>query len=338
MRKSLLLISLTLLCVGVAKADDDIITLDLTKATTPLEFNADNGAWTGTYNDDDKKIDSQCFSFVHSSMGSYQTWWGFTASNSTNNTRPEDTMTYQFSNMGLGGIVLEADGSVKTDEFGAPVVSGEVPYIVGYYNAYMSRRPVDMVFNTGKEYIPQSVYLNLNSYAYYSIEYGDGFARAFTNGDKFTLTIHGVSADESEKTIDVNLASYTNGDLTINRGWKHVDLTSLGAVNELYFTMTSTDSGLYGMNTPGYFCLDKLSVKPADGAGVGETMVNDSNVAICYDSATKTVSVSGAEFAVIRNVAGQTLMSGENSTFDISDLPAGVYIVKAGNRTLKIAR
>ena len=337
MKKQTLLLAAAFMCAAMAKADDQVVTLDLTKATTQLEFNADNGSWVGTYDDDEESIESQCFSFVHSSLGDYDTWWGFTASNSADNYRPENTLTHQWSNMALGGIVLDENGEVKKDSYGAPVVSADVPYIVAYYSAYMSRRPVDMVFNDGKNYEPQGVYVNLNSYPYYSIEYGDAFSRAFTNGDKFTLIFHGVSPDGSENTLEVALASYDNGDLTINRGWKYVDLTSLGVVNEIYFTMESTDSGAWGMNTPGYFCLDKLMVKPATESGVNSVMAND-NTNISYDRATKTVSVTGAEFAVISNVEGQNVMSGESSTFDISSLPAGVYVVKAGSRTLKIAK
>lgn len=329
--------ALLLLCIGRMSADDQIITLDLTKASPALEFDATNGSWTGTYDDDEESIESQCFSFVHSSMGDYDTWWGFTASNSADNSKPANTLTQQWSNMAKGGIVLNEDGTVKTDEYGAPVVSADVPYIVGYYNAYMGRRPNDMTFNDGLSYDPQGVYVNLNSWAYYTIIEGDALCRAFTNGDKFTLTIHGVAPDESETSVDVLLASADNGDQTVNRGWKYVDLTPLGTVNELYFTMTSTDSGLYGMNTPGYFCLDKLSVKPSDSSSLTGLMA-DSTAIISYDRANKTVNVSGADFTIISNTAGQNVMSGDCRSFDLTNLPAGVYVVRAGSATLKIAK
>jgi len=322
--------------IMTANADNQVITLDLTKATTPLTFDEDTGAWTGTYNDDEEAIVSQCFSFVHSSMSDYDTWWGFTASNSDNNQRQENTLKYQFSNMAQGGIVLNEDGTVKTDEFGAPVTNKDVPYLVAYYSAYMAARPVDMTFTDGKAYEAVGVYINLNSYPYYSIECGDSYARAFTNNDKFTLTIHGVAPDESEKTIDVNLASYTNGNLTINRGWMYVDLAELGTVNELYFSLKSTDSGAYGDNTPGYFCLDKLMVKDPEGAGIASAKINDASIS--YDRVSNIVTISGAEFAMICDITGAVLMSGESATFDISSLPAGVYIVKAGDSSIKIAK
>lgn len=337
MKRNLLFAMVVAASTGYATAASDIITLDLTNPVTKLEFNADNGAWTETYNDDAESIDSQVFSFVHSSMGAYKTWWGFTASNKVDNTKQSDFITYQFSNMAEGGIVLNEDGTIKKNEKGSPVVSADVPYIVAYYSAYMSLRPVDMTFTDGANYEAIGVYVNLNSYAYYSVVEGDSYCKPFGDTDKFTLTIHGVSADNSEKTVDVSLASGENGDLTATRGWKYVDLTSLGTVNELYFTMSSTDSGAYGMNTPGYFCLDKLQVRRAHD-GVGATSIDADGVNIAYDRLSKTVTVSGVEFAVIYDVAGSAVMSTQTGVIDISSLPAGVYIVRAGSKQLKIAK
>lgn len=312
-------------------------TLDLTKSTTALEFDATNGMWTQTYNEDIESIDSQVFQFVHSAMTDWDTWWGFTASNSADNKRQENTILYQFSNMAMGGIELAEDGTVKKDEYGNPVVSAAVPYLVGYYNAYMARRPNDMTFAGGKAYDAVGVYVNLNSYPYYTIEYGDSFARAFNRtGDKFALTIHGVAPDNTEKTVEVELASCDNGNLTINRGWRYVDLTELGTVNELYFTMTTTDKGTYGDNTPGYFCLDKLIVKDTE-SGSAASLVAD-QTGISYDRASHTVTLSGADFAVVYDAVGNAVIKAEGQTIDVSSLAAGVYIVRSGNASLKIAK
>lgn len=320
-----------------AQAENEVITLDLTKATTKLEFNESNGSWTGTYDDDAESIESQVFSFFHGSMSDWNTWWGFTASNSADNTRPANTLTHQWSNMAAGGIVLDENGDIKFDSFGAPQVSSDVPYIVGFVMPTMSARPGDLTFNTGKLYEPVGVYVNLNSYSYYSMEWGDSFARAFTNGDKFTLTIHGVAEDGSEKTVDAVLGSYSNGDLTLTRGWKYVDLTSLGAVNELYFSLSSTDSGAYGMNTPAYLCLDKLMVKEADSSGVS-TIAAENNETILYDRDTHTITLQKEGFAIIYNSTGNMVGSFDSQSHSIETLPRGVYIVKSGNNSLKIAR
>ncbi|MDE6176969.1 MAG: hypothetical protein K2F71_05440, partial [Paramuribaculum sp.] len=70
---------------GVLTANAAVEVLDLTKASEKLEFNAENGAWTKTYDEDAEALESQCFSFAHNAMSEYDTWWGFTASNSADN-------------------------------------------------------------------------------------------------------------------------------------------------------------------------------------------------------------------------------------------------------------
>ncbi len=317
-------------------ADKTPIILDLSKSTTELTFNAENGSWTGTYDDDAESIDSQCFSFLHFSFGEWNTWWGFTASNSTDNAQPKNTLIQQWSNMAKGGILLNEDGTVKLNEFGAPVTGPEMPYLVAFYSQSMSARPVQMVFNDGLTYDPVGVYVNLNSYTFYSVLFGDGFARAFTNGDEFTLTVHGVAPDETEKTVEVSLASFSNGNLTTASGWKYVDLSSLGSVNELYFSLDTTDSGPYGGNTPYYFCLDKLSVVPSETSAAG--ILSADNASISYDRTTKNATIAGAEFAAVYNSLGAKVMQSDCNSFSLASLPSGVYVIKAGNSSLKIVR
>jgi len=273
-------------------AQSDIVVLDLTKATTTLNFDAENDSTQGNYALDHTVESCEA--------------------------------------------VLNEDGTVKTDENDMPVVSAEVPYMVAYASSSFAKHPADMAFNDGKAYEAVGVYVNLNSYPYYCIEYGDSYARAFHNGDKFTLTIHGIAPDESERTVDTELASYTNGDLTINRGWKYVDLSSLGIVNQIYFSLKTTDVGQWGDNTPTYFCLDKLMVKPVSTSGISTVNANDANIS--YDRANKTVSIGNASFASVYNTAGQCVMSSENNSFDISSLSAGIYVIKAGNSSLKIVK
>ena len=200
----------------------------------------------------------------------------------------------------------------------------------------MAARPVDMTFNDGKSYEAVGVYVNLTSWAYYGVQDGSGVARAFTNGDRFTLTVHGVAPNESEKEIEVELAAFDNGNLTVNRGWRYVDLSPLGQINELYFTMKSTDSGAYGDNTPAYFCLDKLMVRQKETSGLNDFAGEQTTLS--YDRASSAVTVSGAEFAVVYDATGRKVMATDSSEFSISNLPAGVYVIRAGSSSLKIAK
>lgn len=333
--KSLSLLFLSLFTATALFAQEDIRVLDLTNAHSTLTFDEKTGAWSDTYNDNEFTIESQCFSFLKGSMGSYSTWWGFTASNSADNSFRSNFTTYQFSNMAKGGIVLNEDGTIKKDENGAPVVDPKVPYIVSYASPLFAKHPASIYFNEDKLFEPVGVYVNLNSYTFYTLMTGDSFCRSFNNGDKLTLYIHGVGADDSDKVVEFNLAYVENGMLCASRGWTYVDLSSLGAVNEIWFTMSSTDKGAYGDNTPLYFCLDKLMVRAAKSGSVA-TVENDCTIR--YDRQSETVYIAGSEFTAVYNAMGQLVKSSMESSFRIDDLDSGVYIVKSGSKSLKIAK
>lgn len=313
-------------------ASDDIIMLDLSKSSTPLSFDEVNGMWSDTFDDDVTEIESQVFSIVHGSISDYSYWYGFTVSNSVDNAYQSNTLLYQYSNMAKGGILLNDDGTILTNQQGAPIAGEEMPYLVAFPKS-------EITFNTDKAYELVGGYFNLNSYTFYSILYGDGYARAFTEGDELTLTVHGVDADANEKSLDITLASFSNGGLTASTGWKYVDLSSLGTVEEIYFTMSSTDSGQWGMNTPGYFCLDKLMVKESSNTSSVDTDSLVERNSIVYDKRSKTIILPEAAFALVYDAMGNLLISSsDKKSFSVEDLAAGIYVVKAGNQRLKFAR
>jgi len=117
-----------------------------------------------------------------------------------------------------------------------------------------------------------SLYMANNNYTYYSMLNGDAFAKKFggadgTDADWFLLTITGKdAAGDVTGTVDFYLADYRfadNGLDYIVDTWQAVDLTSLGMVKSLEFTLTSSDVGDYGMNTPAYFAMDTIVPEPA---------------------------------------------------------------------------
>ncbi len=325
--------------LALSASAEDIVTLDLTKPLTPLEFDDKTGAWTETLNDDEFTIDSQVFSFMHNSMSDYGTWWGFTASNSADRGQ-SDFITYQYSNMAKGGIVLDENGKVKLDEYGAPVTSADVPYMVAYASRMFAKRPAEIYFNDGLIYKPIGVYLNLTTWPYNSIENGDGYCRPFTEGDCFKVIIHGTGADETDRQVEAVLASYTNGDLSITRGWKYVDLTPLGEVQDLWFTMSTTDVSAYGDNTPTYFALDKLQVCKAES--VEANALEAAAKGITYDRQSKMVTISGGDFAAVYDTDGRLIMSTDltdnQRSFSINHLDRGIYVVKSAAGQRKIVR
>ncbi|MBK8880763.1 MAG: T9SS type A sorting domain-containing protein [Haliscomenobacter sp.] len=54
---------------------------------------------------------------------------------------------------------------------------------------------------------------------------------------------------------------------------KWADLSPLGAGRQPFFSLSSSDVGLFGMNTPAYFCMDHISL--SFPVGVAGTRVPD---------------------------------------------------------------
>ncbi|MBQ7204838.1 MAG: DUF4465 domain-containing protein, partial [Muribaculaceae bacterium] len=175
--------------------------------------------------------------------------------------------------MAGGGCVINEDGSVTADP--------EQPYLVAYYSSWAMEGPSNQVIFAGIDgkntFEPVGVYVCNHPWPYYGCEHGDGFGAPFGEGDYFELIAHGVAADRSEKTVSINLVEFSNGELHALNDWTFFDLSSLGVVESVYFTMNSTDTGDYGMNTAAYFCMDKFQVKGVD-TGVDE-VVNGKTVA-----------------------------------------------------------
>jgi hypothetical protein len=66
---------------------------------------------------------------------------------------------------------------------------------------------------------------------------------------------------EAGMPIAHHLAYFHDNALDISSEWQWVDLSSLGQVNAVYFTMESSDvSGVLGMNTAAYFCLGGMEI------------------------------------------------------------------------------
>ena len=139
--------------------------------------------------------------------------------------------------------------------------SGAGAYAVGYVGYY---GPTTVSF--GSVSAVNGFYLNNTAYAALDMINGSGFTKAFSTNDWFKLTIEGLNGSTSQGTVDAYLADftgYTEGDDKNNymlTDWTWVDLSGLGSnVTSLAFTLSSSDTGAFGMNTPAYFTMDELS-------------------------------------------------------------------------------
>ena len=254
-----------------------VITLDMSKPINPatIEYGANN-VWTECYNDMDYTwlefgAESGEFMLSHlidgegASWGGYY-WDGFTPAiggDQTDYGQPgsSGTWTTNFGGcMAGGGCVLNADGSVTADP--------AQPYFVAYYSSWAYEGPSNQVMYIDEDgnmtFKPMGVYVCNHPWPYYGCAHGDGFGRAFEEGDYFEIVAHGVAADGSETTVSMNLVEFTDGELIAANAWTFFDLSSLGEVTSVYFTLNSTDTGAYGMNTAAYFCMDKFQIKGED--------------------------------------------------------------------------
>ncbi len=120
--------------------------------------------------------------------------------------------------------------------------------------------------------VVEGLYVTNNNYVCYAMLDGDAFSKKFGGDsgndlDWFMLTITGKDVDGVVTgTVDFYLADYrfadNSADYIVNT-WQYVDLTSLGAVQSLEFSLSSSDVGDWGMNTPAYFAIDSLMRKSA---------------------------------------------------------------------------
>ena len=120
--------------------------------------------------------------------------------------------------------------------------------------------PAEISFKDGKAYKAKECYVTNATYAYLAIRDqnvgGYGSVKEWTKDDQFKLTITGYNGEQETGHVDFLLAD----GLDIVSTWQQVDLTRLGEVTKIAFSLSTTDVGQNGMNTPLYFCLDQLTV------------------------------------------------------------------------------
>ena len=145
--------------------------------------------------------------------------------------------------------------------------NGSEKYSV-YWAGYGSSKGVSLT--SGKRFLPQGFYVTNSTYAYNSMRDGDFVSKKFggvsgNDSDWFKLTINGyLNGSMKSEKVTFYLADfrYPSAVDYIVKDWRLCDLTDLGAVDSLAFSLTSSDTGAFGMNTPAYFALDDVTFVP----------------------------------------------------------------------------
>ncbi len=243
-------------------------------------------------------------------------WSGFSISADTNTTTPG--FTNQYSSIAGKGAV------------------GTSAYAVGYiFDPIVIRLTGKAV---GKPMI--GMYITNSTYAYLSMREGDAFAKKFggesgKDPDFLLLTIKkysgGAIADDS---INFYLADYRSPNAAkdyIVSDWKYIDLTNLGEVDSLVLRLTSSDVGIFGMNTPAYVCIDEVST---DNLLSAYSLNKDSEtLSISPNPVSETLylDLPAKGVCTIHDIQGRTLWSqtleaGQHQ-IPVADFPKGVYFI-----------
>lgn len=235
------------------------ITFDRSQESTQFSYSSTTGAWTDCYTpsmDDALTYGNVNFSHTGGTSYGYQVWTGFCPSVSTDTQQYDDSewVDHQWSVM--SGTGMEVINGAFTYRAGAP-------YMVGFWNVSEDTESIPSSPSlkiqpvNGVRFIPVRIYVNNSTYAYYCMRYGSAYNSAFTSEDSFIVKAIGVLNGKQTGTVEIPLAE--NG--TFVTSWTSVDLSSLGTVDYVYFQMSSTDTGEWGMNNPAYFCVGALTLQ-----------------------------------------------------------------------------
>ena len=172
----------------------------------------------------------------------YNSWTGWSISTVI------DTLTPGFTNQ---YACIAGAGAGESTHYATTFVSGE------------------SIIEVNNEFSALEISVTNSTYAFLSMLNGDSYAKKFggesgDDPDFFLLTIkayrHGQLQADS---IDFYLADYRFDDNSLDfiiDEWTTIDLSVFTFIDSLSFTLSSSDVGAFGINTPAYFCVDNITV------------------------------------------------------------------------------
>lgn len=229
MKKLFLIVAAAVAFVG-CDVDDDAGSIHVTVVEsfeTPIESEAGYSlGYTSDY-----------LMFEHGYDEQYGSWNGFAVSKCNDMTNGEWTNQYSVYNEKM------SSGS---------------QFCLFYYDIYSEVK--DILCRYAGHYAFESVNVNLSTYTALAIKNGNGFARAFADGDYLKVTFTALMANKVEgESVEVYLADYRDGKSYLADNWASVDLTALnGELWGIRISIETTDVNEFGACTPLYVCLDSL--------------------------------------------------------------------------------
>lgn len=177
----------------------------------------------------------------------FGSWSGFAVSSQTDTTTPGYFNQYSaFTGGGAGG---------------------SANYAVGYWSTYDDAAHINFAGLTNLA--GKGASITNTTYAALSMRDGDMFAKKFggasgNDADWLKLTLSAfIGGNPTGAFIDFYLADFRFGDNSqdyIIDEWTAVDFSALGMADQIRFSMSSSDNGTFGMNTPSFFAIDNVAV------------------------------------------------------------------------------
>jgi hypothetical protein len=259
------------------------ITIKATNAERSVNAKIIVGAYpeiTGDYNVADfENLGLEADSYWNGSTGEGQFTTGNAIFKNSYNAEYGSWSDWAYTNMADDTTVGYANQySAITAQGFEPVVSEGSTYGVSYPSNWGA---TTIKFDDDKAHLVKGFYTTNSTYAALAMKNGDAFSKKFggANGndpDWFKLSIWGHHNGEQTDTIDFYLADYRFNDNEMDyiiETWQWVELTSLGYVDSLQMSLSSSDNGQWGMNTPNYYCADNFYVGAAE-VGIQESIAS----------------------------------------------------------------
>jgi hypothetical protein len=244
--------------------------------------------------------------------GYWKNMWAFSRQR-YNAEEPSDFATQLYASKPGKGV--ESDGEI---------------YAIGRQDAYLTNHRTNAQKITGFS-------VSNTTFAYNSMKFGDAFAKKFNAADKdsFVLVISAFSEGQALIEKRVYLANFQSADTNehyLLDTWQYVSLAEVNA-DSIHFRLISSDSGIYGINTPTYFTLDGIDFEST------ATKKNQSRLTLNLypNPVISTLNISqleSLERVFIYNQLGQEMAQWVRPTapLDVQDFIPGVYMLKAHDK------
>lgn len=237
--RNLLVISVLLIVGSVAAAENVVVDFENLSLASEAYWNGSDGS--GAFL-------SEGVSFGNSYDQQHRSWTGWAYSNK------HETLSPGFQNQ--YSAYTNLDGSPAGGGY-----AGTGNYGIGYASSW-APLSLELPHETS---VLGGMFAN-TTYTALSMLEGDPFAKAFggadgTDPDWLILTATGFDAEGNVTgSVDHFLADYSNpfGSDEMVDDWTWFSLQPLGEVKSIQFSMSSSDVGDWGMNTPSYFAMDNL--------------------------------------------------------------------------------